>query len=134
EVRLVSFDDAYNPARAISNTQEALSAHRVFGYIGSTGTPTASAVFPLVTEAKVPWIGALTGAGFLRSPFVPTIVNARASYTDECAAMTKHLVAMGISKVAFFGQDDSFGGAGLSGITLSLKFHRLSLMPGAERQ
>ncbi|KAA0159234.1 hypothetical protein FNF31_04963 [Cafeteria roenbergensis] len=128
EVRLVSFDDAYNPARAISNTQEALSAHRVFGYIGSTGTPTASAVFPLVTEAKVPWIGALTGAGFLRSPFVPTIVNARASYTDECAAMTKHLVAMGISKVAFFGQDDSFGGAGLSGITLSLKFHRLSLM------
>ncbi|KAA0164323.1 hypothetical protein FNF27_07816 [Cafeteria roenbergensis] len=128
EVRLVSFDDAYNPARAISNTKEALAAHRVFGYIGSTGTPTASAVFPLVTEAEVPWVGPLTGAGFLRSPFVPTIVNARASYTDECAAMTKDLVARGITKVAFFGQDDSFGGAGLSGITLSLRFHRLSLM------
>lgn len=128
QVRLVSFDDAYVPSLAVSNVREALNEHRVFGLIGTTGTPTASAIFPSVVAAEVPWVGSLTGAGFLGSPFVPSIINARASYADECAAMTKHLIARGAKRVIFFGQGDLFGDAGFVGIVSALRYHKLALL------
>ncbi|KAA0155496.1 hypothetical protein FNF29_01869 [Cafeteria roenbergensis] len=131
EIRLVSFDDAYNPERAVRNTREVLDAHKVFGIIGTTGTAPANAIFDMLTADGVPWVGPLTGAGFLRSPFVGNVINARASYGDECAAMVKHMVSVGVKRVVHFGQSDSFGDAGADGIRAALRYHKLSLISDA---
>lgn len=126
-VRLLSFDDAYQPATTIANTLSIMDAHQVFALIGYAGTPTASAVFDLINERQIPFVGPLTGAGFLRATDQNRIINVRASYADECAAMVKYLKANGHQRVAFFGQADGFGAAGYNGLRAALRYHRMEL-------
>lgn len=126
-VRLLSFDDAYSPTTTVANTMSILDAHQVFALIGYAGTPTASAVFNLVGERTVPFVGPLTGAGFLRATDQNHIINIRASYSDECAAMVKYLKARNHTRIAFFGQADGFGAAGYNGLRAALRYHRMEL-------
>jgi adenylate cyclase len=65
----------------------------------------------------MPFIGAFTGTGSLRSPFYPNIMNVRASYDDETAVMINYLVNIRmITRISLLFQDDSFGQAGKSGL------------------
>ncbi len=45
----------------------------------------------------------------------------RASYFDETARIVKQLVSTGVKKIAVFHQNDSYGAAGLEGVTRALK-------------
>ena len=68
KLELVSYDDGYEPNRAIANTKKLIDEDRVFALIGEVGTPTSKAAQPIATEAGVPFIGPFTGAEFLRNP------------------------------------------------------------------
>ena len=59
-LELVSYDDGYEPERAIANTKRLIS-EGVFALIGEVGTPTSSAVQPIGAEAGVPLIGPFPG-------------------------------------------------------------------------
>ena len=80
KLELVSYNDGYEPNKAIENTKRLLQEDQVFALIGEVGTPTSKAVQPIATDAKVPFIGPFTGAEFLRSPYKRTVINVRASY------------------------------------------------------
>ena len=75
---------------------------------------------PIFTEARVPFVGAFTGAELLRAPFNRYIFNVRASYYDETEAIVEHLTRIGARKIAVFHQADSYGQAGLDGTTRAL--------------
>jgi ABC-type branched-subunit amino acid transport system substrate-binding protein len=81
-LELVSYDDGYEPERAIANTKRLIS-EGVFALVGEVGTPTSSAAQPIATEAGVPFIGPFTGAAFLRDPSLGNVINVRASYDLE---------------------------------------------------
>ena len=49
-LELVSYDDGYEPERAIANTKRLIS-EGVFALVGEVGTPTSSAAQPIATEA-----------------------------------------------------------------------------------
>jgi branched-chain amino acid transport system substrate-binding protein len=116
KLRLVSVDDGYEPSKSIMATRKLIEEEKVFALIGAVGTPTAVATQPLAAAAKMPFIGAFTGAGFLRNAKLDNVVNIRASYDAETEAWVKHLTEdMGISKIGIFYQDDAYGRAGLSG-------------------
>jgi branched-chain amino acid transport system substrate-binding protein len=113
---LVSVDDGYEPDKSIAATKKLIEQDKVFALIGAVGTPTAAAAQPLATAAKVPFIGAFTGAMFLRNTKLENVINIRASYDAETEAWVKHLTEdLKIKKIAIFYQDDAFGRAGLSG-------------------
>ena len=91
------------------------------------GTPTSAASLPIFTEAKVPFVGAFTGAELLRHPVNPYVFNVRASYFDETEAIVQHLTAMSIDNIAIFYQNDAYGQAGLAGVERALKKRNMKL-------
>ncbi|HEY6257231.1 MAG TPA: ABC transporter substrate-binding protein [Xanthobacteraceae bacterium] len=116
KLKLVTVNDGYEPDKSIAATKKLIEDDKVFALIGPVGTPTSSATQPIATAANVPFIGAFTGATFLRDGKLANVVNIRASYDAETEAWAKHLVEdLKIKKIAIFYQDDSFGRAGLSG-------------------
>jgi ABC-type branched-subunit amino acid transport system substrate-binding protein len=126
-VVLKTLDDGYEPPRAAENTRKLISDERVFALFGYVGTPTSQASLPIFTEARVPFVGAFTGAELLRSPFNRYIFNVRASYFDETEAIVQHLTAMSVNKIAVFYQNDAYGQAGLAGVERALKRRNLEV-------
>lgn len=129
KLELKSYDDGYEPDRAIDNTRNLINKDKVFALIGEVGTPTSKAVQPISTDAKVPFIGPFTGAGFLRDASLGNVVNYRATYGQETEAWIKHLTGdLGHKRIAILYQDDSFGRVGLAGVKKALKKRGMSLV------
>lgn len=125
---LKSYDDGYEPDRAINNTTKLIREDNVFAIIGAVGTPTSKAAQPVAQKYGKMFIGAFTGAAFLRV-FNPKIINVRASYDEETEKWVAYAVdKLGLRRVALFYQDDSFGMAGFNGVTAALKKRGLELV------
>ena len=90
-LELKSYDDGYEPDRAIVATKTLIEIDQVFALIGAVGTPTSKAAQPIATGAGVPFIGPYTGAEFLRDPSLRNVVNLRASYFQETETWVEHL-------------------------------------------
>jgi ABC-type branched-subunit amino acid transport system substrate-binding protein len=73
KLKLIVYDDGYEPDKAIENTKKLIETDSVFALIGGVGTPTANAIEPITTINKVPFIGPFTGAEFLRNPSSVTL-------------------------------------------------------------
>ncbi|MEA2872245.1 MAG: hypothetical protein QOH67_2221 [Hyphomicrobiales bacterium] len=128
KLKLISVNDGYEPDRAIAATKKLIEEDKVFALIGPVGTPTSAAAQPIATAAKVPFMGAFTGAGFLRNPKLENVINVRASYDAETEAWVKHLTEdLKISKIAIFYQDDAFGRAGLSGFKKAMDKRKMEI-------
>ena len=129
KLTLISYDDGYEPDRAIANTNRLIKNDKVFALIGEVGTPTSQAAQPIATEARVPFIGPLTGAGFLRNPALGNVVNVRASYDQETETWIERLTQdLDISRIAILYQNDGFGKAGLSGVEKAMDKRGLKLV------
>lgn len=128
KLELVTQDDGYEPNKSIDATK-ALIAKDVFALVGPVGTPTSMAAHPIAKEAGVPFIGPFTGAEGLREPYLPHVVNVRASYFQETEVWIERLTKdKGFSKIAIFYQDDAFGRAGLAGVKKALDARKMSLV------
>jgi branched-chain amino acid transport system substrate-binding protein len=128
KLELKSIDDGYEPTKSIEAIKKLLEQDRVFAIAGAVGTPTAAATQPIATAAGAPFIGAFTGAEFLREPYKPLVMNIRASYFQETEAMVEHLTKdLGVSKIAIMYQDDAFGQAGLAGVKRALDKRQMQL-------
>lgn len=122
KIRLIAYDDQYDPSRTVANTQKLIGEDRVFALFDFVGTPTSMKVVDIVNEARIPAIGFFTGAEGLRTPFRPYIFNVRDSYYSETEAAAAYFVdKLGVEKIAVMYQEDAFGLAVLSGIQLALQ-------------
>jgi len=127
KIRVIAYDDEYDPPRCVANTQKLIIKDKVFALFCYVGTPTTVKIIPLVEEAKIPLIGMFTGANALRDPFHRYVINVRASYYQETGAAVKHLIEdLGIRRVAVFYQYDAYGFDGLKGTELALKEYGLA--------
>jgi ABC-type branched-subunit amino acid transport system substrate-binding protein len=129
-IKVVAYDDSYDPPMCLANTQKLIIDDQVFSLFCYVGTPTTVKVLPLIEEARIPLLGMFTGANALREPFSRFLVNVRASYYQETGAAVRHLVDdLGLKKIAVFYQYDAYGFDGLTGTELALK--RFNLAPVA---
>ncbi len=127
KIVLKTLDDGYEPPRAEANTRQFVEDGEVLALFGYVGTPTSAASIPLAIKAKVPFFGAFTGAELLRNPLSRYVFNVRASYFDETEAIVRQMVQGGITKVAVFYQNDSYGLAGLAGVERALAKRNLQV-------
>ncbi|MGE5311766.1 MAG: ABC transporter substrate-binding protein [Nitrospirota bacterium] len=126
QLKLLVYDDGYDPDRCVANTQKLINEDKVFALTCYVGTPTAVKIIPMVEEGRVPLVGLFTGASPLREPFRRYIINIRASYYQETGAAVQHLVEdLGIRKFAVFYQYDAYGFDGLTGTELALAPYNL---------
>ncbi|MCY4400532.1 MAG: ABC transporter substrate-binding protein [Gemmatimonadetes bacterium] len=128
ELKLRVLDDRYEGEAAVANTRE-LIQHGVFGLIGAVGTPTSMVAAPIASNARIPYIGAFTGAELLRGRDQRYIVNLRASYYQETEEMVERLTTdLGIRRISILYQDDSYGRAGLTGVQRALDRRNMGLV------
>jgi branched-chain amino acid transport system substrate-binding protein len=123
QIVVKALDDGYEPERAAANTRKFVTEggdDEAFALLGYVGTPTANASLPIVKEAKIPFFGAFTGAAILRDPFSRYVFHLRAGYNEETAEIVKRLTSLGLKKIAVFYQNDTYGQAGLNGVTKAL--------------
>ena len=123
-IELRSLDDGYEPERCAENTRR-LIADDVFALFGYIGTPTSLAELPLCTQTRVPYFAPFTGAVALRRPLHRLIFHVRASYDDETELMVRQLTHLGLNRIGVFHQDDTYGQAGLDGVTRALAARQL---------
>ena len=124
-LKLVSRDDGYEPEKAAAAAKALIEEDKVFALLGSVGTPTTLAAVPAINAAGIPLVGPFTGAQALREPFNRNIFHVRASYFDETERIVQHLSTVGITRIAVFYQNDSYGKAGLEGVTRALAKRKL---------
>ena len=129
KIKLISYDDRYEPVKTIVNAKRLIEEDKVFALIGSVGTPTANALIPIINEYEMPLIGAFSGAEILRTPPNPYIVNFRSSYWQETEALVEYLVDdLKLKKISVLYQDDTYGWAGLTGVERALIARNIPLL------
>jgi branched-chain amino acid transport system substrate-binding protein len=129
QIKIISYDDSYDPPKTVANTQKLISQDGVFALFDYVGTPTSVKIIDVVHQAKTPILGLFTGAESLRTPFRPYIFNVRDSYYNEAeGAITYFVDKLGFSKIACFYQNDAFGKAVLSGAQLALERRNMELI------
>ncbi len=129
QIELKSYDDSYEPDKAIANTNRLIDEDQVFALVGEVGTPTSKAAQPIATEKQVPFIGPFTGAGFLRANELRNVINVRGTYDAEAEKWIEFLTKdKNKSRIAILYQDDSFGRVGLSGVTKALEKRGMELV------
>jgi branched-chain amino acid transport system substrate-binding protein len=125
QLRLVTADDGYEPARTADTMKQLFEKDQVFGIIGNVGTPTAMVALPYALEHKMLFFGAFTGAGLLRrDPPDRYVFNYRASYAEETDAVVRYLVQvrkLRPEQIAVFAQQDSYGDAGFAGVAKAIR-------------
>lgn len=128
-LRLIALDDGYEPARTAPNMRQLIEKENVLAVIGNVGTPTGVAAIPIANEQKTLFFAPFTGAGVMRkNPPDRYVINYRASYAEETAAIIDALVGGGglkVEDIALFTQKDAYGDAGFAGSVAALKRHGL---------
>lgn len=120
-LKMISYDDQYDPPKAVENTQKLINQDKVFSLFNYVGTPTGVKIMPLLQEGQIPLVGMFTGAEVFRDPLQKYIFNVRGSYYQETELATRYFVSdLGFKSVAVFYQADAFGLAGLEGAKIAL--------------
>ena len=120
-IEFITLNDSYNPQKTVAATKELIN-RGIFAMVGNVGTPTAKVSLPVLQEAGVPAIGFFTGAGLLR-PGVGDVINYRASYVQETAAVINVALKSGLKpgEICAYVQNDAYGMAGIAGVKAALK-------------
>jgi len=131
KIRLVLLDDKRDPKLAVENTRILIDEKKVVALFAYRSTPTVQAVLPLVQERKIPLVAPITGAAVLHGPQSDYVFNMRASYTEEARKIVQQIGTMGITRVAVFYQDDTFGRELLAGFDGAIKANKMTEVASA---
>ena len=128
--RVITRDDKYEPKITAENAEELIIKQKVFAFLGFIGTPTSKVALPIAMKYRIPYIGAFTGADFLReTPRNPLVLNGRTSYKKEIESLIKYFVdEKGNTDIAVFYQNDSYGRLGLIGVKEALRKRNMNLV------
>ncbi|MBF0101296.1 MAG: ABC transporter substrate-binding protein [Desulfobacterales bacterium] len=127
-IKLISYNDSYEPDTCIQQTQKLIKNDNVFLLFGYVGTPTSKVAVPIAEENKIPFFAPFSGAEFLRTPINRYIFNIRGSYYQETDAMVDRLInEKDIKRISVFYQDDAYGQAGFDGVQKALQKRGLQI-------
>ena len=107
KVNYIVLDDATDPTAASKNARKLVTEDKVDVIIGSSTTPTSTAVLEVAAESKTPQIAL--------APFAPAADKAAwvfqmpQDFGIMAGAIVGHMVANGVKNVAFIGYSDGYG-------------------------
>jgi len=127
KVELVSLDDGLDPKQAVVNARRLIVELGVTALFLTRSTPVNEALLPVVEQYGVPLVAPSTGAMSLHKPVRKWVFNVRAPYQREVEKLIKHLVTLGLERIAVVASDDSFGADCLVGVQRG--FESVKLQP-----
>lgn len=124
-VKVIAYDDGYNPVPTIRNSIRLVEEDDVLLLFNFVGTPTVTRMLPLLKAYNFdrdlflffPFSGAQPQR---ESPYGEYVFNLRASYSQEIDALVNYLISMGRSRIAVFYQIDAYGRSGHEAVLKSL--------------
>lgn len=130
-IRLIAYDDAYDPAMALENTIKLLEEDDVDLLFSYVGTPTVTRILPLLKvyeNRNVLLFFPVTGAEpQRRPPYDQFVYNLRASYSQEVEALVREFAALGKTRFAILYQADAYGRSGWEGLRDALRRRSLEI-------
>lgn len=115
-IELRTLDDGGDAKRTVQNVTQLIDRDRVFLIFGLVeGGPTTAAV-PVITERRVPLVGAMAGSPGLRRPVNRYVFNVRAEHMEEFRAMLSLARTYGMRRVGFLHSDSEVGRAHLENV------------------
>ncbi len=131
QIRIIAYDDGYNPTPAINNTIRLIDKDKVFLLFGYVGTPTVTRVLPILksnSERNIFLFFPFTGAQPQRQhPYKEYVFNLRASYYQETGGLVDNFIRIGRKKIAVFYQADAYGRSGWNGVRITLAKYGLKI-------
>jgi branched-chain amino acid transport system substrate-binding protein len=121
KIRLISYDDGYDPKKALENAQKLIEQDKVFMFFNFYGTPTIKAMLPMMEKEDVPMLAPSSGASFFREPIIKNMFNVKPGHFNEGETMLEFLIGRSIKDIAIFYQDDSFGGDGRLAVSTAMR-------------
>ena len=114
KIELVTYDDAYDPAKTAVNTAKLIDEDKVFALTGYVATGNLAAAMPLAEKAGVPMFAPLVGTTSFRTKVNRYLFHVRAGYDLELRKIISHLSTIGIQSIAVVYQDSAFGKSNLA--------------------
>ena len=110
-LRLIWYDDASEPDRAMSAVKRLIDNDGVHLLIGGSGTPTSMAVLPLVERAGIPYVSMGGGVGIVEPLRKWTF---KVPHTDRMGAekVLADLKRRGLTRLALLSENVGFGRSG----------------------
>jgi ABC-type branched-subunit amino acid transport system substrate-binding protein len=134
-IKIIAYDDGYNPAPAVRNTIKLVDSDNVFLLFDYVGTPTVTRILPVLKSNRDKHIHLFfpfTGAQPHRQPpYDEFVFNLRASYQQETGGLVDNLVAIGRKRIAVFYQVDAYGRSGWDGVRTTLGRYGLKIVSEA---
>lgn len=129
-VKIKAYDDAYDPAKAVSNFRQMISDN-VFADVAGLGTGNNLAIMPIANEQKVPQIYLQSGStAFSNNQEAnPWTIGWLPTYHSEGQSFGKFLATAGQPlTVAVLSQNDDFGKDYLAGFEAGIKGSQVKIV------
>jgi branched-chain amino acid transport system substrate-binding protein len=116
KLKLIAYDDQYQPAKTVQGMQRLIEEEKVFGIIFPIGTANVSAAQEMLIDSKIPVVGLGTGANKFISPVSSNIFGMQFNYSIEAKMLVNYMASqLGVKKLAIAYQNDDFGIESLNG-------------------
>jgi branched-chain amino acid transport system substrate-binding protein len=118
KIDFISYDDGYNPPKAVEQARKLVESDEVLLVFNPLGTPSNSAIQKYMNGKKVPQLFVATGATKWNEPKdFPWTIGWQPSYQSEARIYAKYLMKQKPdAKIAVLYQNDDFGKDYLKGL------------------
>jgi branched-chain amino acid transport system substrate-binding protein len=131
KVEFVTYDDGYEPQRALANAKRLVEQDKVFALVNPLGTANNIAMRDYLNQRKVPQLFVATGATLFGSEQAkfPYTTGWQPTYQTESKVYAEYLKSSKPNaKVAVLYQNDGFGKDLLGGFTEGIKGSQVSIV------
>ena len=118
QVRFISYDDGYNPAKAVEMTRRLVEQDEVLLVFNPLGTAPNAAIQPYLNQKRVPQLFVATGATRWGDPkHFPWTIGGQPSYQAEARIYAQHILeTRPDARIAVLWQNDDYGKDYLKGL------------------
>jgi len=120
KINFISYDDSYNPQKAVEQTKKLVEEDKVLFIFAGLGTATSAAARPYLNSNKVPQLFVASGASMWDQPLeFPWTFGFQPSYQTEAHIYAQYMREKHPNggKIAILYQDDDFGKDYIKGLT-----------------
>jgi branched-chain amino acid transport system substrate-binding protein len=132
QIEFKYLDDAYDPAKAVTNIRQLLQQDQVFALFATVGTNNNLAIRDFVNASKVPQLFVATGATTFGRDYkkYPWTIGYLPTYAGEGKIYAKHILSTNgkKAKIAVLYQNDDYGRDMLAGLQKGLGAQRSKIV------
>ncbi|MFC4767843.1 ABC transporter substrate-binding protein [Effusibacillus consociatus] len=131
KLKLVTYDEEYQPSRAVAIAKKLIEEDKVFAIVGNDCTSCNKAALPQFKKSGIPVVGVSSGSDIFVNPVIPNIYGLLTNYGIEARIFVNYAVdELKGKRIGIFYQNDDFGKSGYEAAVDELK--KKGMQPVAE--